>query len=364
MSEDMFVTVKLRLKDRHSSELNRQASLVNLVWNYCNETSKKAWDRDRRRLSAYDLMKLTSGSAPILGLNSASIERVCAQFATARKARGRASIRWRSRKSLGWVPFKTGYAKICQQGLIFRSAVYEPMHRHPLVKEGARVYSGSFNRDGRGRWFVNITLKVECSPVRNSKPVGIDLGLKSVATLSDGQRIVSPTFYRRSERFLAVAQRAGKTRRVQSINEKIANRRRDFLHKLSASVAKEYGVIAIGDVSPSQLARTKMAKSVLDAGWSDLKRMISYKALMHGGRMIEVDERMTTQTCSECGAIPPSRPRGIAGLGIREWTCDGCGAVHDRDVNAAKNILRLGLETLAEGAAGNERSSQHRIKGA
>ena len=78
--------------------------------------------------------------------------------------------------------------------------------------------------------------------------------------------------------------------------------------------------------------------------------MLSYKALMHGGRYLEVSERMSTQTCSECGTLPPSRPKGIAGLGIREWECSDCGAVHDRDVNAARNILRVGLDTLAEGA--------------
>jgi putative transposase len=94
-----------------------------------------------------------------------------------------------------------------------------------------------------------------------------------------------------------------------------------------------------------------MAKSVLDAGWSDLKRMLSYKAIMHGGSTLEVCEAWTTQVCSECGCLPASRPRGIANLRIREWRCDDCGTVHDRDVNAARNILRLGLETLVEGAS-------------
>ena len=108
--------------------------------------------------------------------------------------------------------------------------------------------------------------------------------------------------------------------------------------------------IVIGDLSPSKLKKTRMAKSVSDAALSTFRHMLHYKAIRHNGRMIEVDERYTTQTCSACRIMPEGRPRGIAGLGIREWTCDGCGVSHDRDVNAARNILRLGLETLVEGA--------------
>ena len=131
---------------------------------------------------------------------------------------------------------------------------------------------------------------------------------------------------------------------------KIANRRKDFLHKVSAEIAKSYGTIVVGNVSSEKLAQTRMAKSVNDAGWSMLRNMLSYKAIRHGGSYIAADERMSTQTCSVCGSLPSSRPRGIAGLGIREWRCCDCGTVHDRDVNAARNILRVGLGTLAEGA--------------
>jgi putative transposase len=95
-----------------------------------------------------------------------------------------------------------------------------------------------------------------------------------------------------------------------------------------------------------------LAKSVGDAGWSRFRDMLAWKLrLRSGGMLLEVSELLTTQTCSKCGCLPSSRPRGIVGLGIREWTCDDCGTVHDRDVNAAKNILRCGLAALAEGAS-------------
>ena len=160
-----------------------------------------------------------------------------------------------------------------------------------------------------------------------------------------------PKFYRKSEERLATVQRARKTKRARAIHAKIANRRKDFLHKASAKLAEEYGLIFVGDVSPSKLAQTKMAKSVHDAGWSRFREMLAWKLRLRGGGMLlEMSELLTTQTCSKCGCLPSSRPRGIAGLGIREWTCDDCGTVHDRDVNAAKNILRCGLTALAEGA--------------
>ncbi|HKM15701.1 MAG TPA: transposase [Marinospirillum sp.] len=106
----------------------------------------------------------------------------------------------------------------------------------------------------------------------------------------------------------------------------------------------------MGNVSSLKLVKTRMAKSVLDAGWGQLKIMLDYKCAHAGIVFKEVNEAYTTQTCSNCGNLPESRPRGIAGLRIRDWTCSGCGATHDcRDVNAAKNILAVGHGRLAVG---------------
>ncbi len=114
-------------------------------------------------------------------------------------------------------------------------------------------------------------------------------------------------------------------------------------------LTQEYGAIFVGNVANSKLIKTKMAKSTLDAGWSSLKTILEYKSDCAGVMYEEVNESYTTQTCSSCGEKPPSRPKGIAGLGIREWICSECGTVHDRNVNAAKNILALGHERLAVG---------------
>lgn len=347
------ITIRIRLRDKHASRLNQQARAANSVWNYCNETSRKAWLRDRKWLSAFDLGKLTAGSSKELGLHAHTIKRVCDQFARSRDKAKRAGIRWRSKKSLGWVPFNTGHATVIGEGKIkFHGVIYETMHWRDELQPGTKIGAGSFNQDVKGHWHFNAPITAECAASADSRPsVGIDLGLKDLATFSDGRKVQAPRFYRGSEEVLARAQVARKTpKRIRNIHAKIANRRKDFLHKVSAEIAKSYGTIVVGNVSSEKLAQTRMAKSVNDAGWSMLRNMLSYKAIRHGGSYIAADERMSTQTCSVCGSLPSSRPRGIAGLGIREWRCCDCGTVHDRDVNAARNILRVGLGTLAEGA--------------
>lgn len=151
------------------------------------------------------------------------------------------------------------------------------------------------------------------------------------------------------EEKLASAQRARKPGRVKAIHAKVANRRKDALHKFSRTLVNENAAIFVGNVNAPAMAKSRIGKSSLDAGWGMLKTMLEYKC-NHAGVVFEViDEKYTTQTCSNCGALPDSRPRGIAGLGIREWSCSECGDTHDRDINAARNILALGHQGLAVG---------------
>lgn len=348
-----IITVKLRLRDKHAAELNRQARAVNTVWNYVNEVQQKAARAGRKWLSVYDLQRLTNGASKELDIHAHTIQRVCRQYDTSRAAHKKAWLRWRGRKSLGWVPFNTGHTTVVREGVIkFRGVEYEAMHWREYLKPGVKIGAGSFNQDARGRWFCNALIDVAIATEAPLSYVGIDLGLKSLAAISTGEVIEAPRFYRVSEEKLATAQRARKTtQRIRSIHAKIANRRKDFLHKASAKIAKEHGLIIVGDVSPEKIARSRFAKSSLDAGWADFKHMLSYKSTYRGGGMLEVSERYSSQVCSECGSLPPSRPRGIADLGKRAWRCDECGTEHDRDCNAACNILRVGLDTLRLGAS-------------
>ncbi|MDY7218441.1 transposase [Denitrificimonas sp. JX-1] len=121
------------------------------------------------------------------------------------------------------------------------------------------------------------------------------------------------------------------------------------MHKFSRNLVNRCGEIYVGNVSSLKLVKTTMAKSVLDAGWGQLKTMLDYKCAHAGIVFKAIDEAYTTQTCSSRGSLPESRPKGIAGLGIREWTCSGCGVTHDRNINAAQNILAAGHGRLAVG---------------
>jgi putative transposase len=154
-------------------------------------------------------------------------------------------------------------------------------------------------------------------------------------------------FYRDLEPALARAQRARKRHRTRAIHAKIANRRKDFLHNLSTGFVKANGAIVVGNVNAAALAKTHQGKSVLDAGWSAFRTMLRYKCADAGAWFDEVDEAFSTQTCSVCKSR--TGPKGREGLGIRGWQCSVCGAIHDRNVNAAQNILAAGHRRLAEG---------------
>jgi putative transposase len=179
--------------------------------------------------------------------------------------------------------------------------------------------------------------------------LGIDLGLKQFAGFSDDalDNVEAQRFYRTLEPALAHAQRANKRQWVKAIHAKIAHRRKDFQHKLSTDLVNRYGAIFIGNVNAAALARTTQAKSVLDAGWSAFRTMLRYKCADAGVGFDEVDEAFSTQTCSVCHSR--TGPQGLEGLRIREWTCSACGTTHDRDRNAARNILAAGRRRLAAG---------------
>jgi len=353
-------TLRVRIKDKHAKVLARMAFEVNQVWNATNElTAEYAWvpipeiGYVSLQTSEYDLQKELR---PIreereLSIGAATVQSVIAQHAKSRRQFKRSKLRWRcsggSRRALGWVPFKTAGVKLVKGQIRFCGEFFCVWDSYGLSQY--ELGTGSFSEDARGRWYFNTTVKVEAKPSAGTKSVGIDLGLKTVATCSDGEilnrRYITDEFAQQ----LAAAQRANKAKRVKAIHAKIKNSRRDALHKFTTMLTQDYGAIFVGDVSSKKLVKTSMAKSVLDTGWGMLKEQLRYKAMARSVFFDEVEERNTTQTCSSCRIIPGSSPKGRAGLRIREWTCCACGVTHDRDINAAKNILALGLERLVGG---------------
>ncbi len=351
---DCTKTLRLRIKDKHAKVLAAMAREVNQVWNFCNETSHRAIRERRQWLSGYDLQKLTNGFSQCDGVHvgSPTVQQVCEDYAKARKQFKKAKLRWRvstpqsSKYSLGWVPFKARALQYKAGQIAFAGQRFSLWDSYGLADYALRA--GSFSQDSRGRWYLNVVVKVQPKPTVGTASVGIDLGLKEAAVTSTGERIEG-RFYRKLECKLGMAQRAHKKQRVRAIHAKIANQRKDLLHQFSTRLVRQNAAIFVGDVQSTQLVKTKMAKSTLDAGWASLKTMLEYKSHQAGIVFEVVNESYTTQTCSCCGVIPASSPKGRAGLGIREWVCNECGAAHDRDTNAAKNILAAGHRRLAEG---------------
>ena len=188
---------------------------------------------------------------------------------------------------------------------------------------------------------------MEAGVQQNLLDVGIDLGLKDLATLSEGLRVAAPRLYRRYEEQLAGGLRAGKKKRVRAIHARIKNSRLDHLHKESTRIVSLYGAVYVGNLNLQGLTRTSMAKSTYDASLGRFKDQLRYKCARAGVVFAEVSEAFSTQTCASCGAR--GGPAGLEGLGIREWCCAACGDRLDRDINAARNILAAGRRRLAEG---------------
>jgi putative transposase len=351
-------TLKLRIKDKHSAFLGGLAREVNMLWNYINETSYKAarpFSGPPKWLSGYDLQKLVAGATKGedgLAMPSQTLQQVCEEYATRRKQFKKVKLNWRvsnpksSKRSLGWVPFKKG-AVVYRAGQVrFAGKLLNLWDSYGLNE--FELCGGSFSQDSRGRWYLNVCVQVETATSTGITAVGIDLGLKECAVLSDGQRLEG-RWFRKHEEPLALAQQRDQKKRARSLHAKIKNKRKDELHKFSTAIVKQNAAVFVGNLASSKLVKTKMAKSTLDAGWAMFKTMLEYKCRQAGVVFEEVNEAYTTQTCSCCGSIPASSPKGRAGLNERVWVCSDCATGHDRDVNAATNIRAVGLGRLAEG---------------
>lgn len=217
-----------------------------------------------------------------------------------------------------------------------------------------KIKTLTVRRSSTGKWYASFSAEYEPAPAPQKEPaIGIDVGLESFATLSDGNKIKNPRFFRTDEKALAKAQRRlskaekgtpewRKARKVVArIHERIANRRIDFAHQTSRRLVNRYGVIAFEDLNIKNMQQNRyLAKSIADVAWGMFINITQSKAEEAGSQVILVDPRYTSQQCSRCGMIVKKE------LCVRVHTCPHCGLVMDRDQNAAINILRLGLQSL------------------
>jgi putative transposase len=350
-----ILTYKFRLKDGTTSKkLKSMAGAVNFVWNFCNDIMRTNWKKSRKYTNKNELQVLTKGASKELPINSQTVQAVGHELIL-RTKQFKKHLRFRTAKggkNLGWIPFNGQTVDFCGDYIDYDGSKFR-LWQHRRLPEGSEIKTGNFSEDSRGRWYVNLQVEIlDSEYFLNASPsnsaVGIDPGMRTVMTLSNGVKFERPNITKKYETKLANAQRRKKKRLAKKLHAKIKNSRLDFNHKASHEIAKSHELVFFGDAKSSKLGKTRMAKGVYDSGWAQIKTFLAYKTIRRQGRMLVQNEQNTTITCSSC--LKKSGPSGLSGLGVREWKCE-CGTVHDRDVNSAKNILRLGHETLREGGS-------------
>ena len=280
-------------------------------------------------------------------------------------------LHWRCsggpKRSLGWIPFKAASLKWKGKSLRFAGKHFRVFQRERLFCEDGKLIewgSSCFAQDAVGDWYLCLSIQVPVEQtVARHEEAGIDLGLGDTLTASDGWRAPNPRFTSAAADKLAELQRprgtrkktkrSRKSKRIKRLHRKIARQRRDHAHKVSRKVNKRYQRSAFGNVYRSGLAKGRFAKSVHDVAWGMLVSFCVYKAQQGGRTICIVDEKFTTRVCCECGAL--TGPRGLSGLVEREWVCAACGTAHDRDINAAKNILSRAQVSGWKGPGESER---------
>lgn len=234
------------------------------------------------------------------------------------------------------------------------------------LPKGAKPTTVTASKDAAGRYHVSILCDDVVSAKKKAKSqVGIDLGLTHFAILSTGEKIAAPNTFRKNEAKLAKLQRRlskkqkGSANRLKAklkvarMHAKTADSRRDFLHKLSTRLINENQVIAIESLAVINMQKNRaLAKSISDASWSEFVRQLTYKAEWYGRTLVGIDRWYpSSKRCSDCGHTVAKMP-----LNVRSWTCPECGSIHDRDVNAARNVLAAGLVVSAHGESINPMS--------
>ncbi|MFI1237657.1 RNA-guided endonuclease InsQ/TnpB family protein [Nocardia salmonicida] len=362
---------KYRFYPTHEQEqqLARTFGCVRYVYNRALAERSRAWMQEQRRVNYADTSKMLTAwkrdpetewlAEPSKGPLQAALQNLQGAF----------DKFWRK---------QTGYPKFKKKGRSRDSATYFSncfTYRDGRIKlakqvdplavvwsrplpEGARPSQITVSKDVAGRYHVSILVEeLVADHPDSSETIGVDAGISSLYTFSTGEKVSNPRYEKRDRERLAKAQRvlvrkqkgssnrARARLRVARIHARIADRRRDHLHKLSTRLVRENQVIAIEDLSVRNMVRNRrLARSIADASWSQFRAMLEYKADWYGRTVVAVDRFYpSSRSCSVCGSIVDKLP-----LNIREWQCR-CGVVHDRDVNAAKNIRAVGLAVLACG---------------
>jgi putative transposase len=356
--------------DEQATELARTFGCVRLVYNKALHLRSEAYTLRGERVSYADTdrtltaWKREDGLAFLNEVSSVPLQQSLRHLNTAYAnffAKRAKYPTFKSRKKSRASATYTRSAFRYRGGEVFLAKMTEPLAivwSRPLP-EGVEPTTVTVSRDAAGRWFVSLLCDDAVEPLpATDRTVGIDAGVTSLVTLSTGEKVANPGHERRDRVALARAQRElsrkekGSANRdkarvkVARVHARITDRRRDHLHKLTTRLVRENQAIVIEDLTVRNMVKNhKLARAISDASWTQMRSMLEYKCAWYGRDLVVVDRWFpSSKLCSACGALRSKMP-----LSVREWTC-ACGAVHDRDVNAAKNIEAAGLAVLACGA--------------
>jgi len=330
-----MITYRYRIKDSNDRKwLKSIAGKVNHVWNLAQDLKLTHHKETEEWLNCNTLQK----QIKVEGLHSGTTQQVVKEYTRKCIQFKKAKLKWRTgKKNLGWIPCTNQAVKIDEKTGNFKFMKREFSVWYSRRIQG-KVMSVSLAEDSRGRWYINIVCENSEQREHGDRVIGVDLGCKDQLTCSDGVKYSRENLTKKYAEKLAKAQRARKKKQTKSIHAKIANSRQDWNHKTTTELCETSKKIVVGDIGSKGLMRTKLAKSIADAGHAQIKTMLEYKALRHNIDLQIVSERFSTLTCSSCSSR--TGPSGLSGLGVRFWECSECGANHDRDVNAALNILK------------------------
>ncbi|MFI9360854.1 RNA-guided endonuclease InsQ/TnpB family protein [Kitasatospora sp. NPDC053057] len=356
--------------DEQAAELSRTFGCVRKVYNMALQARTEAWwlrgerinyNTTSAMLTAWkktgELSYLSEVSSVPLQQTLRHLQGAFTNFFAKRARYPRFKSKKKSRDSAEYTTSAFRY----RGGRLTLAKMAEPLAvawSRPLP-EGQSPSTVTVTRDAAGRWFVSMLCDdpdVKPLPVIDTA-VGVDAGVTSLVTLSTGEKVTNPRYERRDRELLVRAQRdlARKARgsanrekarrKVARVHARIADRRRDFLHKLTTRLVRENQTVAIEDLTVRNMLKNgNLSRAISDASWSELRTMLECKAQWYGRDLVTIDRWFpSSKLCSACGTIRDKMP-----LNVRAWECD-CGAVHDRDVNAARNILAAGLAVAACG---------------
>jgi putative transposase len=349
--------------DEQKHVLARTFGCARFVYNWALRQKTDAFYRENKRLSYKDLsesltlLKQQDEYSWLAGVSSVPLQQALrhleraflnffegrAKYPTFKKKRNRQSVTYTA-NAFKWDGTHLTLAKMTDPLDIRWS--------RPLP-DGTRPSSVTATKDCADRYFVSLLVEEDIQHLEPVKPsIGVDLGLKEFVILSTGETVGNPHFFHKDEKKLAKAQRRharkhkGSKNRIKArqkvarIHARIADRRRDFLHQLSTRLIRENQTICVESLHVKNLVKNhSLAKAISDVGWSEFVSHLEYKAAWYGRNLVKIDKWYpSSKRCFDCGHILES-----LSLDVRVWTCPECGVVHDRDLNAAKNIHAVGL---------------------